>query len=214
MRMSLMDTLMHHPHLSQAPRSAPNRPLKRRAHGATLIEVLVSLLIVSFGMLALLALQNNAIRYTKTTEYRSVATMLATDLGERMRANRPGAVASNYNLVAAYTAPAAMPARTACPATPCAAAADLATQDLGEWQRLLYINLPGGAGYVEYDDDADGDGTATAVNIWVAWADPGGSNEVAGNTDNDVRECPVAFVAADTPNPPRCAFFRIALPPA
>lgn len=181
---------------------------RHQARGATLIEVLVSLLIVSFGMLALLALQNNAIRYTKTTEYRSVATMLATDLGERMRANRPGAVASNYDLVAAYAAPAAMPARTACPATPCAAAADLATQDLGEWQRLLYINLPGGAGYVEYD------AAASAVNIWVAWADPGGSNEVAGNTNNNVRECPVAFVAANAPNPPRCAFFRIALPPA
>lgn len=176
--------------------------------GATLIEVLVSFLIVSFGMLALLALQNNAIQFTKTTEYRSLATMLATDLGERMRANRPGVLTNAYELTAAYAAPEEMPELEACEG-PCAAdGTALAAQDLAEWQRLLFINLPGGAGYVTLDAAGE------AVNVWVAWNDPGGSFEIAGNTSDDVRECPPAFVAAGADNPPRCAFFRIVLPPA
>lgn len=176
--------------------------------GATLIEVLVSFLIVSFGMLALLALQNNAIQFTKTTEYRSLATMLATDLGERMRANRPGVLANAYELTAAYATPEEMPELEACEG-PCAAdGTALAAQDLAEWQRLLFVNLPGGAGYVTLDAAGE------AVNVWVAWNDPGGSFEIAGNTDDDVRECPPAFVAANADNPPRCAFFRIVLPPA
>lgn len=48
-----------------------------RQRGATLVELLVSFLIVSFGLLALLALQNNAIKYNKTTELRATATLLA-----------------------------------------------------------------------------------------------------------------------------------------
>lgn len=189
-----------------------HRTMAARLHpsqgGATLIEVLVSFLIVSFGMLALLALQNNAIQFTKTTEYRSLATMLATDLAERMRANRPGVLANAYELTAAYAAPQEIPELDACNG-PCAAGGTaLAAQDLAEWQRLLFINLPGGAGYVTLDAAGE------AVNVWVAWNDPGGGFEIAGDTGGNVRECPVAFVAANADNPPRCAFFRIVLPPA
>lgn len=190
------------------PRRTVAARLRPAQRGATLIEVLVSFLIVSFGMLALLALQNNAIQFTKTTEYRSLATMLATDLGERMRANRPGVLANAYDLTAPYDVPVEMPELEACNG-PCAAdGTALAAQDLAEWQRLLFVNLPGGAGYVTLDAAGE------AVNVWVAWSDPGGSFEIAGNTNDDVRECPPAFVAPEAEDPPRCAFFRIALPPA
>ena len=139
-----------------------SRPPQQHA-GATLIEVLVAFLIVSFGMLALLALQNNAIQYNKTTEYRSLATMLAMDLAERMRANREQALGGAYDLAGSPSAPDAMPERVPCfsaateeqPAVSCTSAT-LALQDTSEWQRLLFMNLPGGRAHVEViRDEAD-----------------------------------------------------------
>ncbi|MES2091439.1 MAG: type IV pilus modification protein PilV, partial [Pseudomonadota bacterium] len=67
-------------------------PLHQR--GATLIEVMVSALIVAFGVLAMIALQANSIKFSKTSEYRSVATLLANDLADRMRLNTAAAIAT------------------------------------------------------------------------------------------------------------------------
>lgn len=192
---------------------------RARQHGATLIEVLVSFLIISFGLLALLALQNNAIQYNKTTEYRSIATMLATDLAERMRSNRAEAIAGGYNIVGTNTAPTTMPTRTACSGQQSGCtAATLAAQDVSEWRRLAFMSLPGGRAHVQVVSDG-GKGVDVTANIWVAWDDPGGSNEVAGDTGETIKECAAALIPATgttpsggtQPSPPRCAFFNIGL---
>lgn len=199
-----------------------SRPPQQHA-GATLIEVLVAFLIISFGMLALLALQNNAIQYNKTTEYRSLATMLAMDLAERMRANREQALGGAYDLAGSPSAPDAMPERVPCfsaateeqPAVSCTSAT-LALQDTSEWQRLLFMNLPGGRAHVEVIRDEAKDVQATA-NIWVAWDAPGGGHDVVGDTDHNTKECASALQPdADDPSQPgasmpRCAYFNIAL---
>ena len=57
--------------------------------GATLIEVLVSILLMALGVLAMAAMQVNAVQYGKTSEFRTVASLLANDLSDRMRANSP-----------------------------------------------------------------------------------------------------------------------------
>ena len=200
-------------------------PRPHRQRGATLIEVLVSFLIISFGMLALLALQNNAIQYNKTTEYRSLATMLATDLAERMRANREQAIGGAYDMNGSSTPPDELPGRVACATPPATCtAAELAAQDVSEWQRLLFINLPGGRAHVEVINDASKDVKVTA-NIWVAWNDPTGTNEVAGDASDNTKECEASLISTteategDTDEgtttgevmPTRCAFFNIGL---
>lgn len=198
------------PDLMRRQQRAPQR-------GATLIELLVSFLIISFGMLALLALQNNAIQYNKTTEYRSLATMHATDLAERMRANKAQALAGTYNITGSATASTTLPTRVACgkSATEVCSPATLAAQELSEWQRLLAMSLPGGRAHVEVVNDATRP-VASTVNIWVAWDDPSGGNEIVGDTDAKTKECATALIPTDskapTPPPaPRCAFFNIAL---
>lgn len=183
----------------------PSRSLSRQT-GATLIEVMVSALIVAFGVLAMIALQSNAIKFSKTSEYRSIATLLANDLADRMRVNSaPAALAtgSPYDVTEAYSRPSGVPSRPSCKADDCTPD-ELAKRDVGEWKRALYFSLPGGNGYVKTN------ATDRVVDVWVAWQDPG---EVEAAAPGSKNECPTNFVK-DVKEQPRCMFFRIALPPA
>lgn len=171
--------------------------------GATLIEVMVSALIVAFGVLAMIALQANSIKFSKTSEYRSVATLLANDLADRMKLNPDQVVAGSYNSAASetYSASGTAPGLGSCTTTTTnvqCTPAQLAARDLGEWQRALWFGLPGGSGFVQANA-AD-----RTVDIWIAWMDPGTP------ADRPAGECPATFVPSDVDGP-RCMFFRIGL---
>ena len=75
--------------------------------GSSMIEVLITLLIFSVGMLGLAALQLNALQGSNDSAQRSQTTWLLQDIAERIRAN-PEGTAATY-----ATAPncAALPAR-------------------------------------------------------------------------------------------------------
>jgi len=66
--------------------------MKKRLHnrGFSLIEVLVTLVLLTIGMLALVAMQGRGIQFTSDSVARNNAIMLATEVLETMRAN-PGA---------------------------------------------------------------------------------------------------------------------------
>ncbi|MDH5541144.1 MAG: type IV pilus modification protein PilV, partial [Rhizobacter sp.] len=64
-------------------------PQARRAQrGASMIELLVSILIFAFGMLGLVGLQNRTLGYGQISLYRSQATALTDDILDRMRTDR------------------------------------------------------------------------------------------------------------------------------
>lgn len=70
--------------------------MKRRAeHGFSMIEVLVTLLLISVGVLGMVALQTRTIQYTQDSAQRNVAMTLANDLAEMMRAMPAGLPASS-----------------------------------------------------------------------------------------------------------------------
>jgi type IV pilus assembly protein PilV len=72
-------------------RSAPRL---RRQRGFTLIEVLVSLLVFAFGVLALVGLQGVAIRFSTDAQNRADATFLADQLLGRMLISDPATIAT------------------------------------------------------------------------------------------------------------------------
>lgn len=65
--------------------------------GFTLIEVLVAVAILSFGMLGIAAMQITGVRANQGSYFRSQATFIASDFAERMYANRAGTRAGNYD---------------------------------------------------------------------------------------------------------------------
>lgn len=64
------------------------RAARRMARGFSLIEVLVALLVLAFGLLGFALLQTMNLRFTQSANYRTQATNLAYDLLDQMRANR------------------------------------------------------------------------------------------------------------------------------
>ncbi|MEQ1800785.1 MAG: type IV pilus modification protein PilV [Gammaproteobacteria bacterium] len=123
--------------------------------GTTLIEVLITVILVSVGLLGLAGLQLTTVQNTNSAAERFEATTLARDILERMRANRQQALNGEYDL-AMGDAPAA---------------ADLAGDDLDAWMDALAA-LPNGDGSIEVVDDV--------VTIEVEWTDA--SDDNAGDT--------------------------------
>jgi len=124
--------------------------------GTSLIEILVTILIVSFGLLGVAGVVSNGLKGSHGSQARSQASMLATDIIDRMRANRadaesdPGGTGSPYNLAFSD----ATPAGTTIP-----------IQDLIAWRTALAATLPAGNGAVNVDT------VSKKVTVSVRWDD-------------------------------------------
>jgi type IV pilus assembly protein PilV len=133
--------------------------------GFTLVEVLVSLVVLSIGMLGMARLVLMSAHSNDSAYLRSQATALAYEMLDNMRANMPAATAGQYN-IALGTNPAA-PA--SCVGSPCSTPLAQATWDVYNWtQHLNAANhlgggLPGGQGSVV---TAGNPVTATIVVQW------------------------------------------------
>jgi type IV pilus assembly protein PilV len=113
-----------------------------RSRGFTLVEVLVSLVVLSVGLLGMAKLVLVSSHANDSAYMRSQASALAYDILDRMRANQAGALAGNYT-----TALNAMPsAPTSCIGTGTACTpAQLASWDVYNWKQRMTTasNLPG-----------------------------------------------------------------------
>ncbi len=120
--------------------------------GITMIEVLIAIVIFAFGLLAIAGLQLAALKYQKGAWSRAGSATIATDLGERMRANVQAAreIPSRYQLTGSYNSlKANPPTPSGCDSnsTLCTAE-EIAQNDLAEWYANLAATLPGGAGTI------------------------------------------------------------------
>ena len=113
-----------------------------------MLEVLISMVIIAFGLLGVAGLQAFALKNNQSANYRSIATMLASDISDRMRANYYGSgfdFMYNQSSIGSYNTPVA-----ACGSTGCTSS-ELAQNDLYEWQQRIKTALPAGAGIVCVD---------------------------------------------------------------
>lgn len=111
-------------------------------NGFSLLEVLITILIVSMGLLGMAALIISGVRSNNVAHYRSVATKQAEDISDRMRANLAGVNVGGYNNLTA-----SIPASSDCMATTCSAA-QMAVYDHAQWNTANSRLLPGGQGTV------------------------------------------------------------------
>jgi prepilin-type N-terminal cleavage/methylation domain-containing protein len=81
-------------------------PSKHAQQGFSLIEVMVSLVIICIGVLGMLAMQGRSVQLTQSTVSQSQAVLLANNLLELMRSNPGGALSSDlFSASSSYTRP-------------------------------------------------------------------------------------------------------------
>ncbi len=182
----------------------PTAPFMRTIRGATMIEALVAILILSFGLLALGSFLTYAVQLPKLSGNRSVAVVAANDLVERMRANSSATlsyVTSTFS--ATSTVPNSMPSGSTCSFPNCTAAS-LATQDVAAVDFNLKRQLPNGGITVTIPNN-----TAPRIgNVWVIWQEPGNFGTFSsGNSDI----CPDAVTALGLAPAPRCVYIPFRL---
>ena len=167
------------------------RLLRRRATGGfTLVEVLVSIVVLSFGMLGIVGVQAFALQSNREARLQSHAVNLARELAEMMRGNNQigiqSAAADNPYLMAA-TSPLAAATPSYClrvgnAATGCTATEDVASAEMTDWLARVDSELPGARVTVCFDSqpyDANGQpqwactpgvaGTDEVVVIKMGW---------------------------------------------
>jgi len=149
-----------------------------RSDGFTLIEVLVSMVILSIGLLGIAKLMLYSSRSNDSAYLRSQATALAYEMLDDMRANSTQAAGGAYNTTfgTAASNPGFTCAGAVCP--------NLALYDVYQWKLRLNATsgltpagaLPSGAGQVT----TTAVGSQTTVVIAVRWDDT-----VAGASFNE-----------------------------
>lgn len=128
-----------------------------KSAGFTMIEVLVALIILAIGLLGVAGMQALSLKQTSNSNIRSLVTMHAYDLSERMR--------SESNDVTVFEK---------------ALSADCndCNSDLATWHELLLNDIPTAASAVDVTSNA----TSIFAEITVNWTERGiGSDAVAQN---------------------------------
>jgi type IV pilus assembly protein PilV len=149
-----------------------NTMLRTRQAGSSLIEVLVSMTVLAVGILGIGALQTSSLKSNQNSYMRTQAVFHSQDIVERMRSNIRGVEAGLYNdPTPAVTA--------ACQTTSGCTTAQMAANDVAQWESGVAASLPAGAATVCLDSTAadgtalapacDNSGAVYAVKIW--WDD-------------------------------------------
>jgi type IV pilus assembly protein PilV len=179
---------------------AMNTPEHRRgASGFTMLEVLISIVVIAFGLLGVAGLQAFALKNNQSASLRSVATVLATDMIDRIKANSKGATDGYYNETSS-TAVAPASIAGCLNNTGCTSPQQLAQNDLFEWKAMVAAALPNGVGVVCLDDDIkDGANTGPAdpkcsntgnqLVIYIWWRD----DRTRSNTTGALVRFPTQF---------------------
>lgn len=109
--------------------------------GFSMLEILITLFLLTMWMLASAGVQSASLQFNKAAVFRTQAVYFATDLAERMQANKTGATAGNYAYAgAALSAPTKNCMTDTDPCSPAA----LAELDLWELSTRVTAALPGG----------------------------------------------------------------------
>lgn len=134
------------------------KTVMNRSAGVSLVEVLVSIVVLSIALLGAAGLMGSSLRSTNTAYYRSQATVLVDDMLDRMRANIEEARNQKYDID---------------PGPSYSASGGMARYDCEEWVEMLTSTFPDAVGVVDVNP-------AGVVTITITWGD--GANSFTTET--------------------------------
>ena len=131
---------------------------RRCQRGVSLIEILVTLIILAIGFLGMASVQLLGAKNIASSNYRTLATIYTYDMAERMRSNTVG-VGMNVYQDTNWDSVSDPNCGSTC------GEADVARRDAYEWSQLIADNLPNGKGEVTYVSSDD------IYNVTVSWSE-------------------------------------------
>ncbi len=194
------------------------RPSSRHQQGSSLIEVLVTFLILSFGMLALGSLQAYSVATTTSSSKRAVALTLANEFAEVMRANPDGFKTGAYDKAVAFNPNdnAVQDASGQSCAYPACTPATLAAFDAAVFDARMKASIRA-ATYAVVRPTIAGVTSTNQADVWLIWpeaqtfTDRGKDNSGGdtGATEKNFDNCPNAL--KNNSPLPRCLYMRVTL---
>ena len=121
------------------------------------------MIILAIGLLGLASLQAISLKNVNNTQYHTLATIYAYDMVERMRSNKQGVFANEYNNIDAGNCSGS-----------CGAMAQL---DASQWNQLISSELPDGSGKVAINGNQH--------DITVKWREQGRDSSGGTVTDTE-----------------------------
>lgn len=186
--------------------SAANR---RQQSGTSLIEVLVAMVLLSFGMLSMVAMVSHAVLMPKLAGYRAAAVNLASEHIDRMRANPGGFRGGGYDKPGSYdnSRTILVVEKSDMCDYPICDPSSLSTMDSAVARVAVRAQLPAG-GILMTRDNNTGSNSPTDGNLWILWQEPDSYAPVnATSSDNCPDEVKKTYVSTTL----RCLYVRFKL---
>lgn len=179
---------------------------RTRQRGTTLLEVLITIFILSLGLLGIAGLTAASLQNAKLSQFHTTALQLANEYADRMRGNVQGVAANNYEIASAYDGAASREEVPICSDPSRCTVAELADVDRAEWMNSLSQRLPGGGAYVKR--------SGLVVDIWVIWQEPGLQYDDASNLSAAAtggNQCPSDALSGYSGDAPICVYHRFSI---
>lgn len=128
--------------------------IRKHNQGFTLLEIMIAVFVLSIGLLGLAHLQVVTLKTTQSADFKTQASILATDILNRMRANKDAAYGGDYAIGLGDAPPAPN---------------SIANTDISEWRGVLANEIPNGLGSIACPVFAPL--TAYICTVTITWND-------------------------------------------
>lgn len=146
--------------------------INRKNNGFTMIETLVSLIIISLGILGFALLQVESLKAAKTATERSKAVNFAADMIDRIRTNQSAIASYNTSVSGPGSTPTlcadSATTSTSVPLQECTSA-EMAAYDIWQWRTMLEDPKAGFGNGIGEGGITITAGSPTTVTITIEW---------------------------------------------
>lgn len=190
-------------------KNSSKQPRRASARGFSLIEVLVSIVILSFGVLGMVGMQVAALQSNRDARLQSAGVRLAREAAELMRDNKEVSVTTTTTanpFLVTFTGTLPTASTEDCFAVSCTTPFNIAQYNIREWIGRVNTELPGAQIKICYDTQPyDSAGipqwtctdTGTVIVVKLGWT-RGSTNKTSGTALNTANNVPPSVILSVT----------------